>query len=117
MSLLRPTPGMPMCPLAMKGNEASSPEIRATGTAMPTAGPSIDSDRTKRKTIEATTRIPQQAIEVASSPGSRIATEQTRISVARPTAPSRKEALRRPSASRIARPTSRDASRIIPAET
>ena len=39
MSLLSPTPGMPMWPLAMNGNEASRPETRATGTAMPTAGP------------------------------------------------------------------------------
>ena len=116
MSLLSPTPGMPMWPLAMNGNEASRPETRATGTAMPTAGPSIDSERTRRKTIDAATRAAQQAIEVASSPGSLIATEQTRIRVAKPTAPSRNEASLRPSASSTARPTSRDASRIIPAE-
>ena len=84
---------------------------------MPTAGPSIDSERTRRNTIEATTRTAQQATEVASSPGSRMATEQTRIRAAKPTAPSRKEASRRPKASSTARPTSRDASRIIPAET
>ena len=106
-----------MCPLAMKGNEASSRETSATGIARPTAGPSIDSERTSRKTIEATTRIAQQAIEVAWSPGKRIATLQTRITVAKPTAPSRKDACLRPSASMIARPTSRDASRMIPAET
>ena len=84
---------------------------------MPTAGPRIDSERTNRKTIDATSRTAQHAIEVASFPGSRMATEQTAISVASPTAPSRKEACLRPRASRIARPTSRDASRITPAET
>ena len=117
MSLLRPTPGMPMWPLAMKGKEASSVVSTATGMARPTAGPSTDSERTSRKTIEATSRMAQQAIEVASSPGSRMATVQTRIRVAKPTAPSRKQACLRPSASRSARPTSRDESRITPAIT
>ena len=84
---------------------------------MPTAGPISDSERSRRTTIDATTSTAQHAIEVASSPGSRIATEDTRIRVASPTAPSRNEASRRPSASSTARPTSRDASRIIPAET
>ena len=92
-------------------------EISATGIARPTAGPSIDSERSSRKTMDATSRIAQHATEVASSPGRRIATVQTRIRVANPTGPSRNDACFRPRTSRIARPTSREASRIIPAET
>ncbi len=96
MSLLRPTPGMPMWPLAMKGNEASRPESSATGMAMPVAGPRIASGRTSRKITEATSSTAQATTDVASFPGRRIATEQTRISVARPTAPSRKQACAAP---------------------
>ena len=42
-----------------------------------------------RKTSEATTTIADAATEVAASPGSRIATVQIRIRIARPTGPSR----------------------------
>ena len=76
----------------MKGSEARNPASRATGSARPTAGPRIASRRTIRKPSEATTTIAEAAREVAASPGSRMATVQIRIRIARPTGPSRNEA-------------------------
>ncbi len=116
MSLFRPTPGIPIWPLEMNMNETASRATSATGIAMPTDGPRIASLRAIRKTTEASTSNPPTTANVTSSPGRRIAIEPTTSSSARPTAPSRKLAWRRPNASSSARPITSEASRIIPAD-
>src|SRR3954447_17475210 len=116
MSLLSPTPGIPMWPLAMKGKEAISRASSATGRAMKKAGPKIDPRRRTRKITEAITSTEPITAEVFSCPGSRIATDSATIRKAMPTAPSRKVAVRLPSRSSSARPTSSEASRITPAD-
>jgi hypothetical protein len=116
MSLFRPTPGIPIWPLEMNMKETAIRASNPTGRPMPSDGPRIASLRTIRKTAEAITRIAPITAKAVSWPGSRIAIEPTTSRSANPTAPSRKLARLRPSASSSARPIRSEASRIIPAE-